>query len=355
MSTLKVGIVGLPNVGKSTLFNILTKKGIPAENYPFCTIDPNVGIVKVEDPRLESLEKIENPEEVIPAVVEFVDIAGLVKGAHKGEGLGNQFLSHIREVSIIVHVVRGFIDENVTHVSEKIDPISDIETIEYELILKDIETMEGMIEKQAKSARSDDKEKTWLELLENLKKHLEEERKAIDFDWVEDFAQKRRGLALLTDKKMIYLINTDSKLDFDLEKYLIGKSYVVSNLKVEEELFNLNEDERKGYRQELGLELTSLEKLVKLAYDKLGLITFFTVGPMEVRAWTTKKGATIREAAGVIHTDFGKNFIAADVVPYSDFTSSQGWEGAKKIGKVRLEGRDYIVQDGDIVIVKHGA
>lgn len=355
MASLQVGIVGLPNVGKSTLFNLLTKSQVPAQNYPFCTIDPNVGIVKVEDSRLDKITEIVNPKETIPAVVEFVDIAGLVAGAHKGEGLGNQFLANIREVSLIVEVVRDFENPNITHVNNKVDPLSDIETIEMELIFKDLDTVTGAIAKQEKVARTDEKEKQWLDTLIQLKSHLENQKLAFVYNWNKDQAFRRKALSLLTDKRIIYLINTNKELSPELSKFLEDKEYLLIDLKLEEELFGLNEEEREEYETELGIETVGLEKLIQKAYEYLGLISYFTAGEKEARAWTINKGDIAPKAAGVIHTDFEKKFIAADVVSYEHFVQYGGWEGARDAGKVRLEGRDYIVQDGDIMIFKHGS
>lgn len=355
MANLKAGIVGLPNVGKSTLFNILTNAGVPAQNYPFCTIDPNVGVVRVMDKRLDKITEIVNPEQTINAVVEFVDIAGLVKGAHKGEGLGNQFLANIREVSVVVHVVRYFDDPNVTHVDKKIDPLSDIETIELELILKDLETVNGAVEKTRKLARTNQDEAKWLHTLEGLQAHLEKQLFARDFDWPEKLVDKRKALSLLSDKQVIYLVNSNRELPEDIKEFFRDKVYLVIDLKQEEELSLLTDEEKEEYISELGIEQTGLDRLISMVYDELGMISYFTAGQKEVRAWTVKKDASAPEAAGVIHTDFEKNFIAADVVAFKDFEEYRGWEGAREEGKVRLEGRDYIVKNGDIMLFKHGA
>ncbi len=355
MANLQVGIVGLPNVGKSTLFNLLTKSQVAAQNYPFCTIDPNVGIVRVKDERLDRIAAIVKPKQIIPAVVEFVDIAGLVAGAHKGEGLGNQFLANIREVSLIVEVVRDFDNPNITHVSNKVDPVSDIETIEMELIFKDIDTVIGAINKQNKASRTDEKEKKWLDILIELKTHLEAQKLAMRFDWNKDFPARRKALSLLTDKKIIYLINTNRAVSPELSNYLKGREYLSIDLKLEEELLSLSEEERKEYILELGVNSIDLERLIQIAYEYLGLTSFFTAGEKEVRAWTIYKGDDASEAAGVIHSDFEEKFIAADVVNYEDFMYYKGWEGTREAGKVRLEGREYIVQNGDIIIFKHGS
>ncbi len=357
MANLKIGIVGLPNVGKSTLFNLLTQSSVPAQNYPFCTIDPNVGIVRVKDARLDKLVEMVQPDSVVPAVVEFVDIAGLVKGAHKGEGLGNKFLSHIRETSVIVEVVRAFEDGNVTHVANKVDPIDDIETIELELVLKDIETVKSSIAKQEKVARFDQIEGQWFENLKQLLSHLEDQKIAYTFDWSDDkdFDSRRKALSLLTDKKFIYLINSNKPINSELKEYLQSKYYFEVDLKLVQDLIDLSEEERAEYIKELNVDYKDLNELVKKCYDALGLISFFTAGKQEVRAWTIYRGFTAPQAAGVIHTDFEKNFIAADVVSYDDFVRFGGWEGSKAQGKVRLEGRDYTVDDGDVMIFRHGS
>lgn len=351
---LKVGIVGLPNVGKSTLFNILTKSSIPAENYPFTTIDPNVGIVEVPDERLDRLFEIEKPERKVPAVVEFVDIAGLVRGAHKGEGLGNKFLANIREVSIILHVVRGFEDSNIAHVDERTDPISDIETIELELILKDLETINSVLEKNERFAKADKDIAKWVETCKELKKHLEDEKKALNFNWPEELDDKRKEVSLLTDKLVIYLLNSDKEINDEVKEEMKGKNYFVVNLKQEEELVGLSNEEREAFIKELDIKTVTLNDVIKETYKQLRLIVFFTVGPKEVRAWTINKGSSAPEAAGAIHSDFQDKFIAADVVSYQDFVNYGGWD-AKEEGKVRLEGKEYIVQDGDVLVFRQGS
>ena len=355
---LKVGIVGLPNVGKSTLFNILTHAQVAAENYPFCTIDPNVGIVKVKDERLDTLAKMESSKNIVPAVIEFYDIAGLVKGAHKGEGLGNQFLANIREVGIILHVVRDFENSNIKHVEDKIDPVSDIETIELELILKDIETVKSSIQKQGKLARSFENEAFWMRVLEDLLRHLESEKRAYEFAFPEKdiVKSKRKEVPLLTDKDVIYLINSDKEdLSPQLKEFLTEKSSFRVNLKDVQDLDSMSEEERKEYVEELGIDQINLDALIRMCYEVLGLISFFTAGEKESRAWTIKDGMNAAQAAGVIHTDFEKNFIAAEVVHYGDFVEFGGYQGAKDHGRFRLEGSTYVVKDGDVMIIKHNA
>ncbi len=354
MPNLKVGIVGLPNVGKSTLFNLLTQSDVDASNYPFCTIDPNIGIVKVEDNRLLKLNEIVKSQKIVPAVVEFVDIAGLVKGAHNGEGLGNKFLSNIKEVSIIVHVVRGFVDVNVTHVNQKVDPLSDIETIEMELILKDLESVESVISKIERKAKTDRDLKVYLNMLIKLRFHLESQKMAINFNWDKQFSHYRKELGLLTDKKIIYLINTDQQMPIDLERFLKDKDFFVIDLKIANEIQNLSKDELEELFGKKS-EQFDINRLISKCYKSLNLISFFTAGEKEVKAWTIQKGITAIEGAGVIHTDFSKNFIAVEVVGFDDFVKYNGWLGAREKGKVRLEGRDYVIQDGDVLIFRHGA
>lgn len=349
---LSVGIVGLPNVGKSTLFNALTNSTVDAQNYPFCTIEPNKGIVPIRDKRLDNLSKIEKSERTIYSTIEFVDIAGLVKGASTGAGLGNQFLSNIREVAVIAHIVRDFENGDVIHVEGKIDPASDIETIELELILKDIETVKKRIESQRGKARTDKKEQEKFVIIENLLAHLESGKMANSFETEED--DLMRELSLLTSKPQIYVFNRqkDSPFNTDISEKL--KPNLSMDIKLEYEISTLSDDEKQEFLNEFGMETTGLESLSKACFDLLGLICFFTSGKTESRAWTIKKDMPIEEAAGTIHTDFTKKFIAADVVAYDDFVKYNGWAGAKEAGKIRLEGKGYKVKDGDVVIIRHG-
>ncbi len=354
----KCGIVGLPNVGKSTLFNALTAAEIAAENYPFCTIDPNVGIVQVPDARLHTLAQIAESKEIIPTTIEFVDIAGLVAGASKGEGLGNQFLGHIRETDAIAHVVRCFEDENVIHVEGKIDPLSDLETISTELILADLETLEKVINKIQRVAKSGNKVAiTQLDVYNRLKQHLENENLAHSFEVTDEQAPLIRELHLITRKPAFYIANVNEDgfvnnpyLDI-LQDYAKQKSNKVVPVcaKIEAELAQLSEEDKQEYLVELGLDEPGLHKVIRAGYELLSLQTFFTAGPKEARAWTVQQGSTAPQAAGKIHTDFEKGFIRAEVVSYQDYVDAQGEQGAKEQGKWRLEGKDYVMQEGDVV------
>ena len=354
----KCGIVGLPNVGKSTLFNALTATEIAAENYPFCTIDPNVGIVPVPDPRLEALAKIANSAEVIPTTIEFVDIAGLVAGASKGEGLGNQFLGHIRETDAIAHVVRCFDDENIIHVDGKIDPLSDLETIYTELILADLESVDKAISRVERVAKSGNKEAVaQVDLYKKLKEHLESEEVAFIFDVSKGQASLLRELHLITAKPAFYIANVaedgfeDNAHLKKLEEIASKRSVQVIPVcaQIEAELAQLDNDEQKEYLAELGLDEPGLNRVIRAGYELLGLQTFFTAGPKEARAWTVSKGSTAPQAAGKIHTDFEKGFIRAEVVAYQDYVDANGEAGAKDAGKWRLEGKDYVMQEADVV------
>ncbi len=354
----KCGIVGLPNVGKSTLFNALTKAGIQAENYPFCTIDPNVGVVPVPDPRLDRLAEIVKPQRVLPTTMEFVDIAGLVAGASKGEGLGNKFLANIRETDAIVHVVRCFEDDNVVHVDGKIDPVSDIEVIHTELALADLDTVGKALHRVGKLARSGDKAaRSKLAVLEPLAAHLDEGHMARSLSLDEDARAELRDLHLLTLKPTMFIANVaedgfENNPRLDAVRALAEQENAVVVpvcAAIEAELIELEEDEQQAFLEELGLEEPGLNRVIRAGYRLLGLQTYFTAGVKEVRAWTIRIGATAPQAAGVIHTDFEKGFIRAEVTSYQDFIACNGEQGAKEAGKLRLEGKDYIVQDGDVM------
>ncbi|MFH1412980.1 MAG: redox-regulated ATPase YchF [bacterium] len=342
---LSIGIVGLPNVGKSTLFNILTKKQAEAANYPFCTIEPNLGIVEVPDKRLDALAKISKPEKIVPTIIEFVDIAGLVKGANKGEGLGNQFLSHIRECDAICQVVRSFKDENVIHVHNKIDPDQDKEVINLELILADLSTVSKRLNKVGKEAKSGDKKiLQYHELLIRIKEHLEQEKPVRDINLIPEDLKQIKELNLLSLKPIIYILNIDEH-----DQIIDWPEQVIKlNAKLETEIVNLPESEQADYVKELGLNQSGLDKLIQEAYKLLGLISFFTTGPAETRAWTIEKGTKAPDAAGVIHTDFVKNFIRAEVINWQDFVQAGSEINAKDKGLIKTEGKNYIIQDGDV-------
>lgn len=347
---LRIGIVGLPNVGKSTLFKALTKKQVPAENYPFCTIDPNVGVVPVPDERLTLLAKMSASKKVLPAVIEFVDIAGLVKGASRGEGLGNKFLSYVREVDAILHLSRFFSDKNVTHVYDRIDPKDDIGIIHYELIMADLEVIKNRVASIERAKKSGNKESENLEaIVKKIKIALEEGKLASSLNFDEKEKQEVKHLNLLTLKPILHVLNTDETFSGDIPDVLQVLHPIFISAKIESELTELADDEAKMMLEELGMQESGLDRLARSAYEVLGLISFLTTGEKETRAWTIPLGTTAQKAAGVIHSDFEKGFIRAEIIDWKKLLELGNWKAAKERGMIRQEGREYIMQDGNVV------
>lgn len=361
---LTAGIVGLPNVGKSTLFNAITKAGAEAANYPFATIDPNVGMVEVPDWRLQRLTELVHPKKTVPTTFEFTDIAGIVKGASKGEGLGNQFLSHIRQVDAICHVVRCFDDDNITHVEGRVDPLEDIDTINLELVLADLESINKRYTRVAKVAKTKDKDAVAeLAVLDKIKPVLEEGKSARTIEFTEEEQKIVKSLFLLTTKPILYVANVseDDVADADANHYVQevrnfaaeeNAEVIVVSARAEEEIAELDEEDKTEFLEALGIEESGLDQLIRAAYDLLGLATYFTAGEQEVRAWTFKKGIKAPQAAGIIHSDFERGFIRAETVSFEDLDHYGNMHAAKEAGRVRLEGKDYVVQDGDVMLFR---
>jgi GTP-binding protein YchF len=357
--TLSLGVVGLPNAGKSTIFNALTKMSVPAENFPFCTIDKNVGIVEIPDDRLKRMSEHFKAQKIVPSAMTFVDIAGLVKGASKGEGLGNQFLSHIREVDVIMYVLRAFESSNIVHVYDRVDPVEDFEIVQSELIFKDMETIEKRLASVQKMARiGNDESQKQLKILEKIKSGLNEGVAVVDMKFTEDENDFVYDLWLLTAKKRMFLLNTKEGIDESIVlnwktklEDLTGDPVLTTDVKLVGEMSDMDEEGINEYAELLGYRPITMRDIVKCAYDRLNLLTFYTGSQKECNAWTIEKGATVKEAAGVIHTDLEKNFITADVVRLDDLLDCGGWSQAKEKGLVRNQGKEYLIQDGDYVII----